>query len=48
MEYSPNGKGNMAPMKYSPKVYGPNGKRLYERFFFKVVMVMAKDKKIQY
>ena len=26
MEYSPNGKGIMAPMEYSLIVYSPNGK----------------------
>ena len=26
IEYSPNGKGIMAPMKYTPMFYSPNGK----------------------
>ena len=28
MEYSPNGKGIMAPMEYIPMVYRPNEKSL--------------------
>ena len=40
MEYSPNGKGVMAPMEYTPMVYSPN-----ERLFFEVIIIIVKDKK---
>ena len=44
MEYSPNGRGIMAPIKYNPMVYSHNGKG-YKRFLFEVIMVMVKDKR---
>ena len=44
MKYRPSGKGIMAPMEYTLKVYSPNEKGMvYERLFFKVVIVVIKD-----
>ena len=37
----------MVPMEYKPHCLELQGKK-YERFFFKVVMVIVKDKKIRY
>ena len=48
-EYSPNGKDIKASMEYTPVVYSTSGKAMfYERLFSEGVMVMVKDKKIQY
>ena len=44
MKYRPSGKGIMAPMEYTLKVYSPNKKGMvYERLFFEVVIVVIKD-----
>ena len=46
MKYSPNGKGIMAPIKYTPMVYSPKLKDLVLwNIVFRSVIIMVKDKK---
>lgn len=48
IEYSPNEKGIMTPMEYTPWFIAPKEKVwFYERLFFEVVNVIVKDEKIQ-
>ena len=47
--YDPNGEGIMTPMEYKLMFIAPMEKAwFYEKLFFEVVIVMVKDKKIQY
>ena len=47
--YDPNGGGTMTPMEYNLMFIAPIEKAwFYEKLFFEVVIVMVKDKKIEY